>query len=140
MNRLMKQALESDQIRGRESRIRIDREKKKIAYKAPNGMVFYIDTRLVDEGGEPEVLTPEAELYSAAHKTHTLGDGRVCLANSLRGWDLTRILFQCDSWARGYEIYKQTGRFPEDPRHSFSRTARQQESTDPKSFFDWLLN
>ena len=139
MNRLMKQAFEADQIRGRESRIRVDRRKKKIAYKAPNGMVFFIDTRKVDEGGEPIVRTPDAELYGPAHKTHTFGGGRVCLAETLRGWDLTRILFQCDSWARGFEIYQETGRFPEDARESFSPTARQQAAARPKSLFERLF-
>src|SRR5690554_6645772 len=119
MNHLMKQAFEPDQIRGRQSRIRVDRARRKIAYKAPNGMVFFIETGPMEEGGEPIVCTPEAELYGPAHKTHTLGDGRVCLADSLRGWDLTRILFQCDSWARGWEVFKQTGQFPKNPRQSF---------------------
>ena len=96
-------------------------------------MVFFIDASPVDEGGEPQVRTPEAELYGPAHKTHTLGGGRVCLADSLRGWDLTRILFQCDSWARGYEIYKRTGRFPKNPRQSFSPRAQEQDASgDPE--------
>lgn len=124
MNRLMRQVYDAEQIRGRESRIRIDRGREKIAYKAPNGMIFYIDTRPLAEGGEPTVRTAEAELYSISHKTHTLGGGRVCLATSLRGWDLTRILFQCDSWAHGYEVYQKTGSFPADPRQSFRRGAR----------------
>lgn len=139
MNRLMKQAFEAGQIRGRESRIRVDRKKKKIAYKAPNGMIFYIDTRPVEEGGEPTVRTAEAEIYSASHRTHTLGGGRVCLASSLRGWDLTRILFQCDSWARGYEIYQRTGHFPEDPRQSFGRSGRQRATTPKKWFLESLF-
>lgn len=139
MNRLMAQTKDPDQIRGRESRIRVDHSKKKIAYKAPNGMAFYIDTRPIEEGGEPIVNTAEAELYSAAHKTHTLGDGRVCLALSLRGWDLTRILFQCDSWARGYEIYKKTQHFPDNPRQAFSRAWLQQAAARPKSFLERLL-
>jgi len=139
MNRLMQQASEPDQIRGREARIRVDRARKRIAYKAPNGMVFFIDASPVDEGGEPQVRTPEAELYGPAHKTHTLGGGRVCLADSLRGWDLTRILFQCDSWARGYEIYKRTGRFPKNPRQSFSPRAQEQDASRPTSFLERLF-
>jgi len=140
MNRLMRQAFEPDQIRGRESRVRVDRANKKIAYKAPNGMVFFIDTCPVEEGGEPKVHTPEAELYGPAHKTHTLGSGRVCLAESLRGWDLTRILFQCDSWARGYEIYQRTGQFPNDPRQSFNPAARSQAAHCPPSFLERLFS
>lgn len=120
MNRLMQQAFDPEQIRGRESRVRVNRARTKIGYEAPNGMRFFIDTCPVDEGGEPRVYAEEAELYGPSHKTHTLGDGRVCLASSLRGWDLTRILFQCDSWARGYEIYQQTGVFPDNPRESFT--------------------
>lgn len=139
MNRLMQQAFDPSQIRGRDSRIRIDRANKKIAYKAPNEMVFFIDTRPVEEGGEPKVHTSTAELYGPGHKTHTLGDGRVCLAESLRGWDLTRILFQCDSWARGYEIYEKTGRFPDDPLQSFSREARNKAGRQPASFFARLF-
>ena len=135
----MRQARERDQIRGRENRVRIKPSEKKIAYKAPNGMMFEIHTRPIEEGGEPIVKTAAAELYSTAHKTHTLGGGRVCLASSLRGWDLTRILFQCDSWARGYEIYKKTGRFPDDPRQSFSRVARQRAAR-PKSFIERIFS
>lgn len=140
MNRLMRQAYEPDQIRGRESRVRVNRANKKIAYKAPNGMVFFIDTRPVEEGGEPIVRTHDAEIYSASHKTHTLGSGRVCLAESLRGWDLTRILFQCDSWARGYEIYQRTGSFPDDPRQSFSTTAPAIETNRSRSLLKWLFS
>lgn len=139
MNLLMKQTSEPDQIRGRESRIRVNREKRKIAYTAPNGMVFFIDTRPTEEGGEPIVSTPDAELYSASHKTHTLGGGRVCLASSLRGWDLTRILFQCDSWARGFELYKKTGEFPADPLEAFSPTVRRLKASRPKSFLDSIF-
>lgn len=135
MNRLMNQVFEPEQIRGREPRIRVDRTNRKIAYKAPNGMVFFIDTRPTEEGGEPIVRTEEAELYSAGHSTHTLGSGRVCLASSLRGWDLTRILFQCDSWARGYEIYKATGSFPNSPREAFARGQQR-----PKSFLERLFS
>lgn len=140
MNRLIRQAFEPDQIRGREERVRVNRDKKKIAYKAPNGMVFFIDTRPVEEGGEPKVYTDEAELYGPAHKTHTLGEGRVCLAESLRGWDLTRILFQCDSWARGYEIYQRTGLFPADPRETFGNSTNPTTSTEnhSASLFDQI--
>lgn len=110
------------------------------SYSAPsNGMPFFIDTRPLDEGGEPQVCTPEAKLHGAGHKTHTLGKGRVCLAGSLRGWDLTQILFQCDSWARGWEIFKQTGRFPDSPRDSCSTTARSKPSR-PTSFLRRLFS
>ncbi|RME44506.1 MAG: hypothetical protein D6795_17840 [Deltaproteobacteria bacterium] len=119
----MEQVSDPAMIRGREERIRVKREKRKIAYKAPNGMTFFIDTRPLEEGGEPIIRTKEAEIYSPSHKTHTLGNGRICLAASLRGWDLTRILLQCDSWARGYEIYKKTGYFPSSPREVFRRDA-----------------
>ncbi|MBU4567293.1 MAG: hypothetical protein KKE29_21455 [Proteobacteria bacterium] len=121
MNRLMRQAFEKDQIRGRESRIRVDRDRQKIAYKAPNGTLFFIETGSVEEGGEPVVRSPAADIYSAAHKTHTLGGSRVCLANSLRGWDLTRILLQCDSWARGMELYRSGQKFPSSPKEAFAR-------------------
>ncbi len=141
MNRLMRQAYEPDQVMGRESRIRINSRAQKIAYKAPNGMVFFIDTRPVNEGGEPIVRTPEAEIYGPSHRTHTLGEnGRVCLASSLRGWDLTRILLQCDSWARGYEIYQRTGRFPESPRESFNPGAVSRNSRSSGSFLSRLFS
>ena len=130
MNKLMKQVYQPDQVRGRESRIRVDPGRQMIAYKAPNSMVFFIDTKPLDVGGEAIVTNDHAELYSASHKTHTLGSGRVCLAGSLRGWDLTQILFQCDSWARGYEIYQRTGKFPEDPIEAFSRTKRNRKRDD----------
>ena len=120
-NRLMKEVFDPEEIKGRESRIRIDRARRKIAYKAPNGMIFFIDTRPIEEGGEPIVWTKEAVLYDASHKTHTLSEGRVCLADSLRGWPLSKILFQCDSWARAQEIFLETGYFPKSPREAFSR-------------------
>lgn len=121
MNYLMRQCNDYSMIKGREARIRVKRDEDKIAYKSVNGMLFFIDTSPVNTGGEPTIRTPEAEIYSASHKTHTFGSGRVCLAESIRGWDLTKILFQCDSWARGYEIYKNTGKFPDSPREVFKR-------------------
>lgn len=139
MNRLLDQCFQADQVRGRESRIRINRERRRLAYRAPNGMDFFIDCRPVEEGGEPRVFTKSAELYGPSHRTHTLGDGRVCLAQSLRGWDLVRILFQIDSWARGYEIYQRTGGFPNDPRACFRPRDR---TVVPKkrSFLDGLFD
>ncbi|MBN2374488.1 hypothetical protein JXL19_11945 [bacterium] len=139
MNRLMRQAFEPGQIRGRESRIRVDRNKQKIAYKAPNGMIFFIDTQYVEAGGEPIVSTPEAEICGASHKTHTYGGGRVCLASTIRDWELTQILFQCDSWARGYEIYQRTGEFPKDPRQSFCTRARQKAKGCSNSLLRFLF-
>ncbi len=149
MNDLMEQVSDPEMIRGREERIRVNREKRKIAYKAPNGMTFFIDTRPLEEGGEPIVRTKEAEIYSPSHKTHTLGNGRICLAESLRGWDLTRILLQCDSWARGYEIYKKTGYFPTNPREAFrrdavelarERAAQESRGTGSTSLLDRLID
>jgi len=120
MNRLMEQTRDPRQIRGRESQVRIDREEKIIAYKAPNGMIFKIHTQPTESGGETVVMNKEAKSLPSGSKAHHYGKGHVCLAHSLRGWDLTRILFQCDSWARGYEIYKKTGRFPGSPKVTFS--------------------
>ena len=124
MNRLMRQAFEPDKIRGREQRIRISRGQRIIAYKAPNGMLFKIDTMPIESGGEPVVHNDEVSELSSSHRSHTLGQGRVCLAENLRGWDLTRILFQCDSWARGYEIYQETGVFPDSPKKVFTHNSR----------------
>jgi len=120
MNYLMKQLEDPEQIRGREDRLRVKYDAEKIAYKAPNGMVFVIDTSPINEGGEAVVTTKEAEGYPASHETHTFGDGRICLAESIRGWELTQILFQCDSWARGLELYEETGIFPDDPLEAFT--------------------
>lgn len=120
MNRLMLQTQQPDQIRGRESRVRTRPAEQKIAYQAPNGIVFYIDTRPTNTGGEPIVSTKEREAQVASHDTHTLGKGHVCLANSIRGWDLTKILFYCDSWARGVELYRLTGLFPRSPLNAFT--------------------
>lgn len=121
MNRLMRQAFDLEQTRGRTSLIRINRDREMILYKTKSGILFKIDTSPTESGGEAIVKTKEAARFGADHSTHTLGGGRVCLARSLRGWDLTRILFQCDSWARGYEIYKKTGSFPDSPKKVFSR-------------------
>lgn len=112
-NYLLDQAQEADQIRGRENQLRVNYRSGHMLYKAPNKVIFRIDTSPVGTGGEPIVTTETAEIYSASHRTHTLGGGRVCLAASLRGWELHRILLQIDSWARGHEIYKQTGKFPD---------------------------
>lgn len=120
MNKLMQQVSQSDQIRGRTSRIRINKNEKIIAYRAPNGMIFKIHTRPTESGGEAVVKNKEARSLPAGSEAHHYGNGHVCLAHNLRGWDLTRILFQIDAWARGYEIYKQTGRFPDSPKKTFS--------------------
>lgn len=128
MNRLMQQVNQPDQIRGRESRVRVDRARRKIAYKAQNGMEFIIDTKPTETGGNAVVENKLVKRFSASHSRHTLGNGRVCLANNLRGWDLTRILFQCDSWARGYEIYKKTGTFPDSPKQVFSKSSHRQDT------------
>lgn len=120
MNRLMRQVYDRNQTRGRTNRVRVKPREGVIAYKAANNLPFFIHTRPVDEGGDPIVFCYVPETRGTSHKTHSLGDGRVCLADSLRGWDLTRILFQCDSWARGLEIYRATGHFPGSPREAFS--------------------
>ncbi|RME44507.1 MAG: hypothetical protein D6795_17845 [Deltaproteobacteria bacterium] len=119
-NPLMEQVFDDEQIAGRRRRIRINRAARKIAYKAPNGMIFFIDTRPVEEGGEPEIWTDQGDLYTPRVKKHIVGRQRVCLAASLRGWELSRILFQCDSWARAQEIFLETGYFPMSPREAFS--------------------
>ena len=139
MNRLMRDTYDPEQTRGRSHRLRRNITNGIIRYTAPNGMLFEIDTRPIDEGGDPEVKCDAAKIYSASHKTHTLGDGRVCLATSLRGWDLTRILLQCDSWARGMEIYKKTGRFPKDPLESFRTSSSRREEPKKKSFWEALF-
>ena len=120
MNKLMEQALDPEQTIGRASRIRISKEKKIIAYRARNSMIFKIHTHPTESGGEAVVKNKEAKSLPAGGKAHHYGGGHVCLAHSIRGWDLTRILFQCDAWARGYEIYKKTGVFPSSPKDSFS--------------------
>ena len=121
MNKLMRQTQDPEQIEGRESRLRINCEKKIIAYQAPNRMIFKIHTLPTESGGEAKVMNKEAESLPSGSKAHHYGNGHVCLAHSMRGWDLLRILFQCDSWAKGYEIYKKTGRFPKSPKDSFSK-------------------
>ena len=131
MNKLMQQVKQPDQIRGRESRLKVDWAHRKIAYKAPNEMVFIIDTKPTETGGEPIVLNQVAKSLGISHRTHSLGDGRVCLADNLRGWDLTKILLQCDSWACGYEIYKKTGTFPSSPKAAFRRTPHSNNKEKP---------
>lgn len=120
MNKLMEQIRDPDQIRGRESRIRINWEKNIIAYRTPNGMIFKIYTQPTESGGEAVVRNKQAKSLPSGSTAHHYGGGHVCLAHNLRGWDLTRILFQIDSWARGYEIYKKTGSFPDSPKDTFS--------------------
>ncbi len=138
MNHLLRQAGDPAYTRGRSRRLRVHYARQRIAYRAPNGMVFHIDTSRVEEGGEPRVYTLSARDAPPSHATHTNGNSRVCLAVSLRGWDLTRILFQCDSWARGCEIYRRTGHFPDTPLESFNPAARR-TARRPASLFIRLL-
>ena len=127
MNKLMRQTQDPEQIKGRESRIRIHREKRIIAYQAPNRLVFKIHTRPTESGGEVKVMNKEAQSLPVGGEAHHYGRGHVCLAHkSMRGWDLFRILFQCDSWAKGYETYKETGYFPSSPKTAFLRKEPEQ--------------
>lgn len=121
MNYLMQQATDPQYIKGRESALRINRRRGLIAYRAPNGMKFVIDTSPLYEGGGAVVYSEEAKNLPASHNTHTLGSGALCLASSTRGWNLTKILFQCDAWAHGMQVYRATGRFPDGLRQTFSR-------------------
>ena len=117
MNRLIYQAGDRDHLGGRFDRVGY--KGKKIGYRAPNGEVFFVHTQPIESGGAPIVTAKVAEQFEASHETHTLGDGEVCLAENLRGWDLSQILFQCDSWARGFEIWRETGKFPPSPSDTF---------------------
>ena len=87
-----------------------------IRYTNPEGTEFRIETGYVNTGGEPRVYTQVAEGLGPSHETHTLGGGRVCLARSLRGWDLERIFFYCRFWGKGFKLYMETGIFPPNPR------------------------
>ena len=117
MNRLIYQAGDRDHLGGRFPRVGF--KGSKIGYRAPNGEVFCVPPQPIESGGVPIVTAKVAEQLGASHETHTLGDGEVCLATSLRGWDLSPILFYCDSWARGIEIWQETGKFPPSPGDVF---------------------
>ncbi len=121
MNYLLEDLGKADQIQGREKRLRVDWGSQKIAYKAPNGTVFFIDTKPLEVGGDIRVISPVIKDYPLSHKTHTNGDGTICLAENLRGWALVNILFFIDSWARGFELYNNTGVFPDSPKACFKK-------------------
>jgi len=115
MHYLIKQFLYGTQCRGRSHRIHVNSARDKIRYRAPDQTVFIIDCSDAGTTGSPRVTSPKAERYGCKHETHTLGNGGVCLASSIAGWELDHILLYCDSWAKGLGIYKRTGSFPSDP-------------------------
>lgn len=121
MHRLIEQFLrDPSETRGRQQSLSVSRERDRIRYVAPNGIEFTIDCSDAGSCGEPHVSSPAAVRYGTSHEAHTLGNGRVCLASSLRGWDLAKILVYCDSWAKGVRIYERTGTFPPSPKDVFT--------------------
>lgn len=117
MNSLFNQVYDFEQVQGR--KVYINEREKTIRYIAPNGIVFTIETEPVEYYGEAKVHSKHAEPFGASHDHHTYSNGYVCLANSIRNWPLLQILVYCDSWAKGYDIYRKTGRFPNCPLESF---------------------
>jgi len=121
MHYLIRQFLQDfRQGSGRRHRIQVNKFSNKLRYTAPNGILFIIDCSDSGTREAPVIISPEAEPYGTSHATHTLGDGRVCLASSISGWELDRILLYCDSWAKGIRIYQRGKGFPKNPRASFS--------------------
>ncbi len=114
MNYLMQQATDPEYIKGREAALRINRRRGLIAYRAPNGMKFVIDTSPLYDGGVCRVYCEDAKDMPHGH------GGEPCLAGSYRGWNLTKLLFQCDAWAHGAEFYRATGHFPDGAAESFN--------------------
>lgn len=99
MNALIGQASEPEQIRGRESRIRVNHVNQQIVYKACNGMLFVIDTRPTNKGRAPLVLCPSAIGRGPSHHTHCYGNGCVDPPCGLAGKPLGWLLHFCDSFA-----------------------------------------
>ena len=130
MNKLINMAYDFNQTRGR--KVQVSRDKSHIRYIAPNGIEFKIYPGDFPYGN-PVAYSPAAEPYGASHETHTLGSGKVCLGESMGGWDLTKILFFCDSWARGIRIYEDGYEFPSSPKVSFNRNLWKNRN---RSFFN----
>ena len=125
MNYLISQFIDRRHCRGREYRLQINNYKNKIRYIALNQIVFIIDCSDAGASGSPGIYSNIVRGCSASHDSHTLGKdtidgGQICLAESINGWDLDRILFYCDSWAKGFCIYKRTGKFPNTPKSVFN--------------------
>lgn len=118
-NYLIRQANSHRYLKGRKYRLWVSNPTEKIKYKAPNGMVFYIHTKQIKTGGTPEVYNEQASMLPSSHDTHVFKKGEVCLAKSIRGWNLNRILYYCDAWSRGFEIFLQSGSFPSHPSITF---------------------
>ena len=108
------------QSQGRRDRLSANGDRTKLRYFAPNGVPFFIDCSDAGDKDEPLVHSPVATPYGVSHATHTLGKGRVCLALSIRGWELSQVLLYCDSWAKGIRIYEATGSFPANPKAIFA--------------------
>ena len=114
---LVRQLHDRSQVKGRTDKLSLVQKPSgvtAIRYRAPNGIVFFIEPRR-HPYGEPAVWCREAKQFPASQKTHTFGEGYVCLGHGLMRWDLTRILVYCDGWAAGYDAYRRTGKFPPNP-------------------------
>ena len=114
---LIQQMANSSQCRGRAGRLQLVKNTAgsvAIRYQAASGMVFFIEPRR-HPYGEPGIWCKEAAALPASARTHTFGGGYVCLGHGLTSWDLRRILIYCDGWAKGYQTYRRTGRFPPNP-------------------------
>ena len=112
MSYLFAQAFERNQIRGRESRIRVDRAQKKIAYKTPNGMLFFIDTRHTEHDERSQILCPEGLNDGPPHQTHIYPpQGRVDMPVNTQAYPLVRLLELCDWFSDCFRTYQRNGQF-----------------------------
>ena len=123
MKDLFSQVRDPNQIRGRDRRLIIAKNKKSkigIRYVAPNGKVFFIEPNGYPIGG-PKVFSrwPIEKGLASGEPTHYFGDGYVCLGKYLNNRELYEICYLIDAWARAFEKYLATGSFPDDPLKSF---------------------
>ncbi len=97
-----------------------------LRYIAPNGKPFFIDPNGYPYS-EPRIWSkwPINERLPSGHSTHYYGDGYVCIGTGLCRLELYEILYLIDGWARGFEKYLRSGRFPRRPSEAFGlRTPR----------------
>ena len=120
-NPLIRQSYDHSEVGLRGPRLQRHTSLPRLRYQSANGMMIEIDCSAVIEGGEAVVRCPSVDHLPVSHSTHTYGDGKLCLADSIAGWSLSRILFFADAWCRGYEIWQATGHFPDSPAETFSR-------------------
>ena len=107
----MQQIQDPRYTRGRAGALAVNFKTQTILYVAPNRMRFFIDTTPLNEGGQPIVNCCVDTWHPQSRSVPSLNSMPACLGN-LRGFNLAKVLFACDTWAQCYGYYRMTGIFP----------------------------